>query len=164
MANLSLPAPFESEKSTFLHDRAARPAGPAASRLEMARRWATLIIGAALGVGATALLFSVRDSWENHREWLVTLIPFLVIAGIALAHLTARKQIVAMATGLAFLFLSLVFAGADVILDSEGGNDTSRDVLSILGGVALGLAVLSLTIAVVWVEVRKPTKAPAPEL
>ena len=164
MPNLSLPAPIESEKSTFLHDRSNRPKGPSATRLELAIRWAAFAVGAALSVGATALLFSVRDSWENHREWLVTLLPFLVIAAIALAYLVVRKQWIALAPGGSFLFLALIFAGADVILDAEGGKDTARDVLSILGGVSLGLATLGLIIAIVWVEVRNPTKAPPPQL
>jgi hypothetical protein len=165
MANFSIPAPVESEKSSFLHDRSNRPAAPTASRIDLARRWASFAAGAVLAVGATALLFSVRDSWENHREWLVTLIPFLVIAGIALAHLTARKQVIALVPGGTFLFLALIFAGADIIADNDSGaSDTTRDVLSILGGISLGIATLCFVVALAWVEIRKPTKAPAPEL
>jgi hypothetical protein len=164
MANMSIPRPFEPEKTAYIHDRSARPEGPPSSRLEFARRWATIAIGVALGVGATALLFSIRDSWENHREWLVTMIPFLVIAGIALAHLVARRQVVALVPGGAFLALALVFAGADLIADYDSGaTDTARDVLSILAGICLGIAVALLAIALLWVEIRKPTKAPTPE-
>lgn len=165
MANFSIPAPVETEKSTFLHDRTQRPAAPAASRLELAQRWGILAAGVVLSVGASALMFSVRDSWDNHREWLVTVIPFLVIAAIGLAYLVARREIVALAPGLVFLSLALLFGGADILADNDGGaSDTTRDVLSILGGISLGIAVLALVIAFFWVEIRKPTKAPTPEL
>jgi hypothetical protein len=164
MANLDLPAPIELAKSIELHDRSNRPAAPARSRLDLVRLWAGIGTGVLLAVGFTAVLFSVRDSWENHREWLVTLIPFLVFAGVGMGHLVARRQITALAPGGAFLFLALIFAGSDIILDSEGGKDAARDANSILGGVSLGLAVLALLVALVWVEVRKPTKAPAPQL
>jgi hypothetical protein len=36
--------------------------------------------------------------------------------------------------------------------------------LSILGGICLGLSVAFLIGALIWVEARNPTKAPAPEL
>jgi hypothetical protein len=165
MANMSIPAPYEPEKSDWIHDRATRPGGPKPSRMEMARRWAVIAIGVVLGVGATALLFSIRDSWDNHREWLVMVIPFLVIAAIAVAHLVARRQVKALIPGGIFLAFALVFAGADLIADyDDAATDTARDVLSILAGICLGIATVLLCIALVWVEIRKPTKAPAPEL
>jgi hypothetical protein len=165
MANLSIPAPVEPEKSTFLHDRSNRPAAPAISRLGLAKRWAGLLSGLVLAVGLTAVLFSVRDSWDNHREWLVTVIPVLVIAGVALGHLTVRGQMKALAPGGLFLFLALVFAGADIIADNDSAATmTTRDTLSILGGISLGISVVAFVIALVWVEVRNPTKAPAPEM
>jgi hypothetical protein len=164
MANLSIATPFESEKSSDLHDRSNRPPAPKLSRMESAWRWGVIADGVILSVGATALLFSLRASWDNHREWLVTLIPFLVIAAVAVVYLVARKQAIALAPGLLFLFLSLIFGGADVLLDAEEGSDTARDVLSILGGICLGLSVAFLIGALIWVEARNPTKAPAPEL
>jgi len=165
MANFTIPAPVETEKSTFLHDRTQRPAAPPASRMELVQRWGILAAGIALSVGASALLFSIRDSWNNHREWLVSVIPLLVIAAIGLAYLVARREIVPLATGLVFLFLALLFGGADLIADNDSGaSDTTRDVLSILGGISLGAAVLALVFAFFWVEIRKPTKAPTPEM
>lgn len=165
MANLSIPAPVEPEKSTFLHDRSNRPSGPAESRLEMARRYAGLLLGLVFSVGLAAVLFSVRDSWDNHREWLVTVIPFLVIAGIALGHLAMRQQFMALAPGLALLALALMFALFDIIADNDSAaSDTTRDVLSIFGGICLGAATVALMAALLWVELRNPTKAPTPEL
>ncbi|MGE0599606.1 MAG: hypothetical protein AB7J35_05810 [Dehalococcoidia bacterium] len=165
MANLSIPAPVETEKSSFIHDRSTRPAKPATSRGSLLKYWAGTLAGLVLAVGLTAVLFSVRDSWDNHREWLVTVIPVLVIGGIALGHLTARGQAKALVPGGLFLFLALLFAGADIIADNDSGATmTARDVLSILGGIALGISVVALTIALFWVELRNPTKAPTPEM
>ncbi len=164
MANLGIPAPYEPEKTEFLHNRSNRPSGPAVSRLEMGKRWGSIALGIALSLGLTAVLFSVRNSWENHREWLVTVIPVLVIAGIALDHLLWRRQVIPLVPGLAFLFLALIFAGGDLLADNRGSSDTARDVLSILGGICLAIATLALSIALIWVEARRPTKAPPPQL
>ena len=165
MANLSIPAPVETEKATFLHDRSNRPAPPATSRAELLKQWAGTIVGCALAVGLTAVLFSVRDSWDNHREWLVMVVPGLVIAGLALGHLGARNKLQALAPGLLLLSLALTFAGADILADNDSGaSDTTRDVLSILGGSFLGLAAAALAFALLWVELRNPTKAPTPEM
>lgn len=165
MANLTIPAPYEPDKTEFLHDRSTRPDAPNESRIELGKRWSGLALGAAISVGLTALLFSVRDSWDNHREWLVTIIPMLVIAGIALGHLAVRRQWVALAPGLVFLFLALMFGAGDIMADNdEAASDSARDVLSILGGIALGIATIALSVALVVVELRNPTKAPTPEL
>lgn len=165
MANLSIPAPIEPEKSDWLHDRDNRPKGPTTSRVELAKRNGGLIAGVILSVGLTAVMFSLRASWDNHREWLVTMIPFLVIAGLALSYLVLRREWIALAPGGAFLSIALLFALFDVIADNDGGStDTIRDVLSILGGIALGIATACLVVAVIWIEARKPYKAPTPEV
>jgi peptidoglycan/LPS O-acetylase OafA/YrhL len=164
MANLTANAPVEPEKSTSLHERDNRPKAPAASRLEFGKRWAWPAVGVLLALGFVAVLFSVRDSWDNHREWLVTTIPFLVMAGIGLAYVLARGKVVPLAVGGTFLFLALVFAGADLLADQDdAATDTTRDVLSILAGVCLGIAVAGIVFALVWVEAREPTKAPTLE-
>ena len=161
---MSIAAPVEPEKAAFLHDRTNRPVAPAPSRLELGKRWAAVAVGVVLSVGLTAVLFSLRDSWENHREWLVTTIPLLVIAGVALAHLAIRQQIVPLVPAATFLVLALTFGGADLFLDAEDGSNTARDTLSILGGICLGFAVAGLVFALLWVELRNPTKAPTPDL
>lgn len=165
MANLSLPAPVEEDKTAYLHDRLQRPAAPQVSRLDLLKRWNGFLLGLVISVGLTAVLFSLRDSWHNHREWLVTVIPFLVIAGVGLGHLLARRKLTSLAVAGVFLFLALLFTFFDIIADRDGGATmTTRDVLSILGGIALGFATVALIVTLVWVEVRNPTKAPTPEL
>lgn len=165
MANFSIAAPVESEKTTFLHDRSSRPVPPETSRMDLLKRWTGFILGLALSVGLTAVLFSLRDSWENHREWLVTVIPVLVIAGVGLGHLLARRQVTALGVGGGLLFLTLLFTLFDIIADNDSGSTLkTRDVLSIIGGVCLGFASVALIATLVWVEMRNPTKAPKPEL
>ncbi len=165
MANFSIAAPVETEKTAFLHDRSQRPAAPEASRVDLLKRWTGFVLGLAISVGLTAVLFSLRDSWENHREWLVTLIPVLVIAGVGLGHLLARRQVMALGVGGGLLFLTLLFTLFDVIADRDSGSTLkTRDVLSILGGVCLGFTTVALIATLLWVELRNPTKAPTPEL
>ncbi|MEO8539274.1 MAG: hypothetical protein ABI577_05995 [bacterium] len=165
MANLTVPAPVESEKSTWIHDRSQRPKAPALSRLFLAKRWAGFALGLVISVGLTAMLFSLRDSWHNHREWLVTVIPVLVIAGVGLGHLAMRGKFSALAVPIGFFFLALLFTILDLVADHDGGTSmTARDTYSILGGIALGFAAVSTVIALLWTELRDPTKAPTPEL
>jgi len=165
MANFSDRAPFESEKTAYIHDRTTRPDRPVVTRSELARRWGGTAAGLALSVGFTAVLFSLRDSWDNHREWIVTIIPILSIAGIAMGHLLARKKANALLVGGTFLFLALVFAGGDFFVDREANpNETARDVLSMLGGICLVISVHAFAFALIWTELRSPTKAPLPEM
>lgn len=164
MANLSIPAPIEPVKSTWIHDRSQRPAAPATDRAALVRRWWGFGLGLVIAVGLTATLFSLRDSWHNHREWLVTVIPVLVIAGVGLGHLIARGRLIALAVPGGFLFIALLFMLFDIIADNDGSSMGTRDSYSILGGIALGFAAVSMAIALLWVEIRTPTKAPTPEL
>jgi hypothetical protein len=164
MANFAIPAPVEPQKSTFLHDRSNRPKAPAANRLDLAKRWAGFALGLVFGVGSAALLFSIRDSWDNHREWLVTTIPILVIAAVALGHLIVRGKAVALIPGGVFLFFALVFAGADILADNSDQSLTTRDTLSILAGICLGFAAVLLSIALLWVELRDPTRVPTAQV
>lgn len=164
MVNLNIPAPFETEKSTYIHDRTTRPAAPATSRPTLAKRWSGFLAGVLLSVALTAVLFSLRDSWGNHREWLVTTIPMLAIAAVALGHLTARGQAKALVTGGLFLILALLFMGLDIYADNDNASMTIRNTYSILGGIALGISVVALMVALLWVEIANPTRAPKPEM
>ena len=67
-------------------------------------------------------------------------------------------------SALLFLFLAALFAGFDIAADANDASMTARDVLSILGGVALGISIACAVFAVIWVELRNPTKAPPPQM
>jgi len=165
MANFSLPAPFEPEKTAYIHDRTTRPARPATSNNDLVRRFAGFGLGLVFAAFMLAIAFQVRAGWENHREWVVAMSgPFYALGGIAIGHLLFRKRLEAAAPALLFLFLAALFAGFDIAADANDASMTARDVLSILGGVALGISIACAVFAVTWVELRNPTKAPPPQM
>lgn len=162
MADLAAPAPFEPDKSTYLHDRSARPKAPVVSTATYLKRFTELGLGLLLTVGAVALCFQTRAAWAGHRDWVV---PAVVVpaatAAIALAGLLIRKQIVAAGPGLVLLFLGLVLTGTNIAID---GSDTVSDVLSIITAVLFGGTAIALIAAFAMVEWTRPIKAPAPEM
>lgn len=164
MAELSVPAPFEPEKSS-IHDRSTRPDRPAASRGDYVRRYWGFALGIVLTGLITAMAFQARAGWDNHREWVVaTTVPFHALGGIAFGHIIYRRAWKEMAPGLLFFFLACLFIGGDVLADADDASMAARDTLSILGGIALGLAIACFIVGALWVELRRPTKAPAPEM
>lgn len=162
MADLAAPAPFEPDKSTYLHDRSARPKAPVASAATHAKRFTEVGLGLLLTVAFVALCFQTRAAWAGHRDWVV---PAIVVpaamAAVALAGLLMRRQIVAAAPGLIFLFLGLVLTGTNIVAN---GSDTLDNVLSIITAVLLGISAALLIAAFVMVEWTRPIKAPAPEM
>ncbi len=165
MANFSLPAPFEPEKSTFIHDRSTRPARPAIARGDLLRRFAGLGMGLVIAALMVAIAFQVRDGWENHREWVVAMSgPFYALGGIAIGHLLARQKWEPVAPALIFLVLAALFAGFDIAADADEADMALRDALSIIGGILLAISIACALFAVLWVEIRTPTKAPPPQM
>ncbi len=165
MANFSLPAPFEPEKTAYIHDRTTRPAPPAASRGDLVRRFTGFGLGLVFSAFLLAIAFQVRDGWDNHREWVVAMSgPFYALGGIAIGHLLARKQFAPLAPALLFLFFAALFALFDLLADAADADMTARDVLSIIGGILLGISIACAIFAVLWVELRNPTKVPPPQM
>jgi len=166
MADFSSAAPVEEEKTEFLHDLTTRPGRPAMSRGEHARDWSILVLGMVLAAGFVALAFQTRDSWGSHRDWVVPVtVPPLVIGGIAAAYLFVRNEWNAAATGLLFAIVSVGMMATNIAVErQEDPSATTQDLLAILGGVTLGLSVAACTMAMVWVEIRRPTRAPTPEM
>ncbi len=165
MANFSLPAPFEPEKTAYIHDRTTRPARPAISRSDLVRRFAGFGIGLVIAAFMIAIAFQVRDGWENHREWVVAMSgPFYALGGIALGHLLYRKKLEAAAPALLFLVLAAVVAGFDIAADADDADMAIRDALSIIGGILLAISIACAVFAVIWVELRNPTRVPPPQM
>jgi hypothetical protein len=165
MANFSLPAPFEPEKSSFIHDRTARPARPATSNNDLLRRFAGLGLGLLLAAFMLAIAFQARAGWENHREWVVAMSgPFFALGGISLGHLLYRKKLEAAAPALILIVLAALVAGFDIAADADDADMALRDALSIIGGVLLAISIACAVCAVLWVEIRNPTKAPPPQM
>ena len=162
MADLAAPAPFESEKTTALHDRAERPKAPTAGLTTSAKRFAEAGLALLLTVGFVALCFQTRATWDGQRDWVVpATVPVAAISAIALAGLLMRKQFIAAGPGLLLLFFALGLTGANIAAD---GSDTAQDVLTITTAVLLVIAAGCLIAAFAAVEWLRPIKAPAPEM
>ena len=164
MADWSDPAPTSPEREHWLHDQSKLPDAPTRGRLEYARMLLPLILGLLIAGGLVALAFEVRSSWDSHRDWVVPVtVPLLVLGGVGGAYLLQRGALAALAPAIVFLVLAGLFAGFNIARGAETeGSDAGRDALSILGGVSLGLAVMSLVGGMIWVEAKSPTRAPAP--
>lgn len=165
MANFSLPAPFEAEKSAFIHDRSTRPVRPAVSRAELVRRFAGLGMGLVVAGIMVAIAFQVRAGWDNHREWVVAMSgPFYAIGGISIGHLLARQKWEPVAPALIFLALAAACAGLDIVADAGDADMVLRDLLSVAGGILVAISIGCALFAALWVEIRTPTKAPPPQM
>ncbi|GIW19008.1 MAG: hypothetical protein KatS3mg064_2165 [Tepidiforma sp.] len=162
MADFSLPAPFEPQKSDFIHDRATRPKGPAVTWKDIAARFWGYGFGAVFALLLTVAMFQLRDSWDNHREWLVSFIPFFAIAGLAFGYLAQRGKWEALAVPGAFLGLTAIFTVSVLLGDIDEVSRDTRRVVAILGGISLAATTLAAIITLAVVEWRDPPKAPPP--
>ncbi len=166
MADFSSAAPVEEQKTEFVHDQSTRPPRPGMSYKEHTHDWLILIVGLVFAAGFVALAFQTRDSWESHRDWVVpVVVPPLVIGGLAAAYLVIRNEWEPAAPGIFLILVSVGLMAANLGLEQEENpSATARDLLAAFGGVTLGLSVAAFFIAMIWVEVRRPTQAPAPEI
>lgn len=166
MVNWSAPAPANPEKPDWLHDQSQLPAAPGRTRTEYLHYLGPLILGLVFAAVFVALSFQTRASWGSHRDWVVpTTIPLTAIAGVAMGYLVARRAWVELTPGLLLLFVVLVLTGLNIWRGAvTEGDDTLRDVLSITAGVFLGLTVLALWGALVWLEAKHPLRAPQPQM
>jgi peptidoglycan/LPS O-acetylase OafA/YrhL len=154
MTTWGAPAPADPEKPDYLHDPAQQPGVPTGWRTAVQTYLLAPGLGLLFAIGFTAMAFQARASWETHRDWVVpVLVPFLGAGGVSMGFLVARRQLIALAPGLMFVLIALGLIVANVWRGSvTEGDDTARDILSILTGVALGFAVAGLVVAVVRVE------------
>lgn len=166
MADFESPVPVEEEKTgAFLHDRGNRPAPAGSTRRELFDRWFPLVIGMLAALGMVALTFQTRASWEAHRDWVVPVtVPLLVLGGLALGILLARREWSALAPALVVIGGILLMTVFDIWLDADDREAGLRDGLAASNGVLLGLAVVLSLGALIWVELKRPAKAPAPEV
>ncbi|MCY4391249.1 MAG: hypothetical protein OXE43_04255 [Chloroflexi bacterium] len=165
MADFTAPAPVETEKSAVVHDRETRPDAPA-DRQDLGRMLLLIAVGVLFTAALVALAYQARASWTEVRDWVVPVtIPFYAIGGISLAYLVLRRAWMAASTGLTLLFLTVALTGFNLWRAAlTTGPDGLRDSLSITAGVLLGVTIAALAAAMIWVEARRPSRPPAPEL
>ena len=165
MADFSAAAPVEPEKSAVVHDRDTRPDAPG-DRQDLGRHLLLIVVGIVFAAALIALAYQARASWTEARDWVVPVtIPFYAIGGISLAYLVLRRAWLAASTGLTLLVITVALTGFNLWRAAlTTGPDGLRDSLSITAGVLLGFSIAALLGAMVWVEARRPSKPPAPEL
>jgi len=164
MADFSSSRPVELVKAgAFLHDRTNRPKVPRPGVSALARRHLPLLAGIAVALALVALAFQARDSWGTHRDWVVPVTaPLLAVGGVALGSLAVRREWNPLTPALFLVAGSVLVTAWDVWLDIADKDDRLRDGLAIANAVLLSLIVVASVAALAWVEVRRPTRAPAP--
>ena len=165
MADFSAAAPVEPEKSEVVHDRDTRPDAPS-DRQDLGRLLLLIAVGVLFSAALIALAFQARASWTEVRDWVVPVtIPLYALGGISLAYLVLRRAWLAASAGLTLLFITVALTGFNLWRAAlTTGPDGLRDSFSITIGVLLGFTIAALAAAMVWVEARRPSRPPAPEL
>lgn len=126
-----------------------------------------MTFGILLGLGLTAAGFEIRDSWKEHRDWVIPVIAMgLVLAGVLMGHLVQRGRWVAVTPAIVFAFLAVLFTVFDVIRAEmiDPGPDAGRKALGVLATICFVATAVWAIIAATVVELRDPTRPPAPEL
>ncbi len=165
MADFSAAAPVEPDKSEVVHDRDTRPGAPA-DRQDYARLLLHIAVGVACTAAFVAIAFQARASWTEVRDWVVPVtIPLYALGGISLAYLVLRRAWLEASTGVTLLFFAVALTGFDLWRAAlTTGPDGLRDSFSITIGVLLGFSIAALAAGMAWVEARRPSKPPAPEV
>ena len=165
MADFSAAAPVEPDKSEVVHDRETRPGAPA-DRQDYGRLLLHIAVGVAFTAAFVAIAFQARASWTEVRDWVVPVtIPLYALGGISLAYLVLRRAWLEASAGVTLLFFAVALTGFDLWRAAlTTGPDGLRDSFSITIGVLLGFSIAALAAGMAWVEARRPSKPPAPEL
>lgn len=166
MADLAAPAPIETEKANFLHDRSRIPAAPKSTTRDLVERYAIIALALAGAFALQWLAFQTRDSWDSHRDWVVPMTtPITAAAGVCLGYLAYRRKWEPFMASFIWFALALILTGWNYALGREDNPDeTLRDVLAISIAILIGIGDLFAFAGVVWVEMRSPTKAPTPQM
>ncbi len=166
MANLTAIAPFEPEKSTFLHDRSNRPDAPKRAIQSYAIEYAPVGLGIVFAMIAVALSYQTRVAWDGHRDWVVpTSIAPIAAAAVMLAASTWRQKLEFAMPAYGFIAVGLVFTALNIIRGADtDGPDHLRDFYTIAAAIMYGCAVVATVIGWAILEVRYPLKAPQPEM
>lgn len=165
MTDFSARAPYQPEKPYELHDQTKIvPPGPPTR--DFVSRHLSIIVGGVATLVFIALAFQARAGWENHREWVVAVtVPGLALGGLGVGNLIARGKPMLLGPGMLVLGVCVVFTILNIQRGyATEGQDNWRDVMSILQGITLTIALHLFFGAFVWNEWKNPIKAPQPEM
>jgi peptidoglycan/LPS O-acetylase OafA/YrhL len=159
-ADFSQPVPVNADKVDALHRQGEMPARPKLGRSDLLKLYLPPALGLMFAVGAVAMAFQARASWESHRDWVVPVtVPFLVIGGLGMGYLAARMNLRTLAPTVALLSMTLVFGFLNVMRGQwVDGEDGLRDVLSVITGVLLGATIVSAIATYAWDEIKNPVR------
>jgi hypothetical protein len=167
-ADFSSARPTEPNKiGEYLHDQSRIPRGPRADVVSLAKRYWGMTFGILLGLGLTAAGFEIRDSWKEHRDWVIPVIAMgMLIAGVLMGHLVQRGRWAAVTPAIVFAFVAVLFTVFDVIRAQmiDPGPDAGRKALGVLATIFFVATAVWAIIATLVVELRNPTRPPEPEL
>ncbi len=166
MADFTAAIPVEEKKSDFLHDRSLLPSAPRPRTPDLIKRYLPIALGVAIAMGIELLAYQTRATLQGNRDWVVPVTtPFFGIGGVALGALIARNQWIAATPGILLMLLAVTLTVLNIWRGSvTDGPDVLRDVLSSVAGAMLAFSLLALLIALVWVELTRPTRAPTLEV
>lgn len=166
MANFSVPAPYEPEKSgAYLHDRSRLPAGPGDRNADM-RYLLVPLLAIAFGIGLFALCVQTRAAWDTHRDWVVPAsAQVAVLGGLGLGYLLARNKWLEALPGIGLLLIAVVITALNIWRgEVVSGSDALRYAMGIVTTVFIGLTVIALVGGLIAAEVTDPTRPPEPEV
>ena len=165
--DFTLPAPREPVKQgDYLHTREGIPTAPELTRNQLIRRHGIVVMGViiALGLGIAAL--QNYAGWDDSRNVaLVTMASLCGPAGVALGYLLYRGRWDFAVPGILIIVLALGFVGVNALYGYENsGESRFRDALTIMGAIVLFAVVAYTVVALAYVELKDPSRAPAPEM
>jgi hypothetical protein len=156
MTDFTARAPVHPERTDELHDQSKMPAAPAASRPDLARRFAIVGLGIMFAVGFTAMGVDIIDSWDARRDPRVPgAATIAAIGGIGAAYLAVRGRwmdftygaLVVVVTGVIMFFNYLRGAYTD-------GSDLMRDFFAVSAGILFTVAMIYFTVMWLWIEFK----------
>lgn len=166
MTNFAAKAPTHPERTDELHAPSSLPDAPAVSRLQLARRFAIVILGVILAVAFSAIGIQLREGWESHRDWVVpAAVSGALISGPALAYLllTGRAKIAAIGSLLMFVALAFMLMHLLYNMDGDDVSGALNDFFSITGAVFYVGGLIALQLGLVWAIMVPKKEAPAEE-
>ncbi len=167
MADFAAARPIETEKQgAFLHDRKNRPEPATWTRSALAVRHAPIALGLLFAAGYLAIAFQTWAWWGYDRAWAVALmLPLWALGGFAGAHLAIRREWKVLTFGAPFLLIGLILLWSNIWRGSVvDGPDNGRDAMTIISAICFIVAANLDILGLVWVEARRPTRAPKLEM